>query len=312
MVVEVLALLPGVLLLLLANYTEKRKNLRILTQIFLAFAAVFIILEGVLILEMGTLFLSITNVEAYGYGMIITGLLSFLFFLKPIREGLAKVIDIDPDNWLHATALVFAILVMGSSLATALSFDVVSLSREIGLDLVSVIIQDSLFVIVAFFGVGWLIRRDWKKTLKRLGLVKPSLRDIAISLEFVVLLFVFVIGVGLLGALLGGGSVFETESDPTIQMLGGIGVIGAIVLALGAGIGEEILFRGALQPRLGIIFTSIIFASVHIQYFDPLTLGLLFGVSILLGYERKISNTTACIITHAGYDMIVLLFAALI
>jgi hypothetical protein len=85
----------------------------------------------------------------------------------------------------------------------------------------------------------------------------------------------------------------------------------AILFALGAGIGEEILFRGAMQPRFGIILSSIIFAVMHIQYFDIVSMGTLFLISATLGYERKMTNTTAAIITHTLYDLVLLLMVAM-
>jgi len=41
-----------------------------------------------------------------------------------------------------------------------------------------------------------------------------------------------------------------------------------ILVSLCAGVGEEILFRGALQPIFGILITSIIFVAIH-GYLNP-------------------------------------------
>ena len=41
---------------------------------------------------------------------------------------------------------------------------------------------------------------------------------------------------------------------------------GILTLGLAAGIGEETLFRGALQPRFGLLITSLLFALLHSQY----------------------------------------------
>src|SRR3712207_7585562 len=46
--------------------------------------------------------------------------------------------------------------------------------------------------------------------------------------------------------------------------------------SVGAGLGEETLFRGAVQPVLGILPTSILFASMHVQYGPSLLLGYVF------------------------------------
>jgi len=39
-----------------------------------------------------------------------------------------------------------------------------------------------------------------------------------------------------------------------------------LLLGLSAGIGEEITLRGALQPKLGLALTSLLFAALHVQY----------------------------------------------
>ena len=75
------------------------------------------------------------------------------------------------------------------------------------------------------------------------------------------------------------------------------------MVAASAGIGEEILFRGALQPRFGLVITSLAFASLHIQYewFGMLTVVIL---GLILGIERKRFSTTASIGSHLVYDLI--------
>ena len=92
-------------------------------------------------------------------------------------------------------------------------------------------------------------------------------------------------------------------------LLGNFDTVGEwLVVALGAGLGEEILFRGALQPIFGLWFTSIIFAIAHIQYGFTLVTILIFVISAALGYIRHRTNTTVAIFVHAGYDFILGMF----
>jgi hypothetical protein len=309
MAVEVLAFLPGLLLLVLANYTEKRKELRILTQIFLGLSIVLVILTGAASAMLtGDESPGLKNAPLYGYIIVLTGLASLLFFLRPVRAALAKVINIRPDNWLHATCLVFAMLLIGMSLATAAAFDVISLSKTAGTGPESIVIQDAFFVLLALFGVGWLTRRKWKAVLKRLDLRVPKPKEVGWSLVFLALIFAVIIAIGLAEkAAKGGSNLLETNEDPTIQILGAITVVTAIIYSLGAGIGEEILFRGAAQPMFGIALTSALFAIMHIQYFDVLSMSMLFIISVILGYERKFAGTVGCIITHTLYNLILFL-----
>jgi membrane protease YdiL (CAAX protease family) len=83
------------------------------------------------------------------------------------------------------------------------------------------------------------------------------------------------------------------------------------LLAVAAGLGEELLFRGALQPVFGILTTSLIFAVSHVQYgFSPAALAILL-LSIVLGIIRKRQNTTMAILVHAGYNFVLGLFSLL-
>jgi membrane protease YdiL (CAAX protease family) len=79
-------------------------------------------------------------------------------------------------------------------------------------------------------------------------------------------------------------------------------VLFALLIGLGAGLGEESLFRGALQPKLGILATSVLFASMHIQYGPSILLLFIFLLSLALGLLRRHVNTTATFLAHAGYN----------
>jgi membrane protease YdiL (CAAX protease family) len=87
-----------------------------------------------------------------------------------------------------------------------------------------------------------------------------------------------------------------------------MGVGAAIVLGLCAGIGEEVLVRGALQPRVGLVAASLLFACAHVQYtwFGILTVGLL---GVALGILRARTNTTVAIVVHSLYDVLAALQA---
>ena len=41
--------------------------------------------------------------------------------------------------------------------------------------------QDLLLALMAFIGIGWLVRRDWRYSLKRLGLVLPTWKQSLLS-----------------------------------------------------------------------------------------------------------------------------------
>ncbi len=86
-------------------------------------------------------------------------------------------------------------------------------------------------------------------------------------------------------------------------------ILFALLIGVGAGLGEETLFRGAVQPVLGVTLTSILFASMHVQYGPSLLLGYVFVLSISLGLLRRYINTTASFIAHAGYNSLMVILA---
>jgi membrane protease YdiL (CAAX protease family) len=86
-------------------------------------------------------------------------------------------------------------------------------------------------------------------------------------------------------------------------------VLFALLVGVGAGLGEETLFRGAVQPKLGILATSVLFASMHVQYGPSLLLGYVFLLSIGLGVLRERINTTASFLAHASYNSLGILLA---
>ncbi len=78
-----------------------------------------------------------------------------------------------------------------------------------------------------------------------------------------------------------------------------------------AGAGEELLFRGAIQPILGIWITSAIFIGIH-GYFKFKSIGhiifgvMMFSLSMMLGYLFEYAGLIAAVTAHAVYDIIML------
>jgi membrane protease YdiL (CAAX protease family) len=80
--------------------------------------------------------------------------------------------------------------------------------------------------------------------------------------------------------------------------------VGIAAIALLPGICEELLFRGALQPRLGLVATALLFTSIHPQYGMSLDLAGLFLIALGLGMIRKYTNTTTSISAHVAYNLL--------
>lgn len=78
-----------------------------------------------------------------------------------------------------------------------------------------------------------------------------------------------------------------------------------------AGVGEEILFRGAIQPILGVVFTAFIFVAIH-GYISPRNwrlsiYGFYMTVAMIgIGILAERSGLIAAIISHAVIDIYLL------
>ena len=85
-----------------------------------------------------------------------------------------------------------------------------------------------------------------------------------------------------------------------------------IFVSLCAGIGEEILFRGALQPIMGIVITSIIFVAIH-GYLNPNNWRIsVYGIFMTLliigvGFMTIHLGLITAIFTHAMIDYYLIL-----
>ncbi len=87
------------------------------------------------------------------------------------------------------------------------------------------------------------------------------------------------------------------------MIAGDITLATALILGVSAGVGEEVLVRGALQPRVGLFWASLLFAAGHVQYtwFGMLTIAL---IGVTLGVVKNRANTTTAIVVHVLYDII--------
>ena len=170
------------------------------------------------------------------------------------------------------------------------------------------------FIAVALLGVGLGVRRSPRETLSRLGYGPICLKHLGVVALFVGAAFALSLATDYLFSQLQPdlyrevGRVSRALFDPR-----GLDPVSAVLFALligvGAGLGEETLFRGAVQPVLGVLPTSILFASMHVQYGPSLLLGYIFLLSIGLGLLRRYINTTASFLAHAGYNTLSVLAA---
>ncbi len=165
-------------------------------------------------------------------------------------------------------------------------------------------------VMLSFCGVGIFVSRDWKSAFKRLGWEKPTLKQVGIGLSLVVFSFCY----DLVWAIFTHGAAGQDMATKLSGYNSGTFASGAdlsasIVLALAtalcAGIGEETLIRGALQPALGIVPAAILHGVLHAQFTHAPILIIQIAIwSIAFGLVRRFTNTTTTIIGHAGFNFV--------
>jgi uncharacterized protein len=228
------------------------------------------------------------------------GVAAAIALLPWLRKPLAKILPFDGNSYPDMVALMFILQVPIALVGLSLLND----EPETSIQIDTMLINAAAFVSIAYLGVGFLINRDFSNATKRLGLVKPSFRDIAIAIGCVFLALMASIVSSILVQIFQ-PDLMDDLQDTLTELPGDINIFwAALFIGLTAAVGEEILMRGAIQPRFGIIFTSAVFALLHVQYGLSFAMVGVFFAGIVFGLERKYVNTTACIITHMIYNFI--------
>lgn len=107
-------------------------------------------------------------------------------------------------------------------------------------------------------------------------------------------------------AVLQQADVYTAEESPLVPQIQALLTWPLVVLvSVIAAVTEEVFFRGVLQPRIGLLASSLLFGFVHLGYGTllqvaaPIALGLLFGV-LYQGTRRLWAPLTA----HFLFDFI--------
>jgi membrane protease YdiL (CAAX protease family) len=311
--------LPYVLpfsIIVMANLGVTRRRWRQLTYVSLALLSAASWLGGLLLLGLPylqrltqaptELLLQGLRLRAYGFALCASTILSLACLARPVRRLLARSLPVDPASPVHTTALVFVIYLVTNSFALLASgsdwllagIQVSSIGPEL------LVLGQAVFLLFALAGVGLGIRRSLRQVLNRLDLRGLTWRQLATAAVFVLAFLALDWVVSQMWRQLWPVS-YSTVTEASERLFASFtSPLGALLLGLSAGIGEETLFRGALQPRLRIPLTAVVFALGHVQYaLSPAILEIL-AIGLMLGWLRERTNTTACIIVHGGYNFL--------
>ncbi len=124
-----------------------------------------------------------------------------------------------------------------------------------------------------------------------------------------------------LGLLVGGASFISALRKPgagtvqrTADSYGQLDLRGLnpVWIALAAGVGEELLFRAALQPLLGIWLSSLLFLALHSRVYDfrrldrttLLQAASVMGMSLVFGLMYMYAGLIGAMLAHALIDIL--------
>jgi membrane protease YdiL (CAAX protease family) len=297
---------------ILANVAIGKSWAKVATPIVAAYAPLITVLIGGLDLfasQFGTAVLS-SDLSAQARfavdaGFVVTGAAAAGFVFRPIRRDMAGFLPIDPDNPVHALALSLALVFFGTQVTFIVFTDVLAVDRASPpLSIADLFLNEVPFLILALAGVGLFIRRNAAQAESRLGLVVPAWWHVALALA----------AAGAFFALASGSDALNhawspdvaRKVDATTQHLFGQlnSPVGIAAVALIPGICEEFLFRGALQPRIGLVATALLFTAIHTQYGLSMDTAAIFLIAIGLGLIRRFANTTASCACHVSYNLL--------
>src|SRR5690606_34117699 len=201
---------PLLLILWLANMAEDRRypevphmgrGFAIASYVILGLIHLLLLLAGLLMLVVAPFSAEASdfNFPLLVVGMCVPSFVGLLFFIPFVRRLLSRIIPIDSENPVHTVSLSLSMLILFSLLFTlgiGLAH-IAKLGEQAGNAAVSLSelwAQDITWFLLSLIGVGWLSRRKWREALSRLGVVRPSARDIAFGLGIGLLLVVLAIG----------------------------------------------------------------------------------------------------------------------
>lgn len=230
-----------------------------------------------------------------------------------VRLAIANVIGtrgkFDPQSPVHITGVVLScFLLTGVIVAFVLSGGITGLAESIettGVDPGDTLFTLVLEVLAAGLSIGYILRRNEKEALERLGLKVPTRQHLLIAISVGVVLAIAAQIYGVLYEQVAPQEQLDAVEIIT-EALSSLPV--ALLVAVAAAVGEELFIRGALQPVFGIFLSSVFFTLLHTQYFITPTLVVIFGISIVFGILRQRYNTTTAIIAHFVYNFAPFLF----
>jgi membrane protease YdiL (CAAX protease family) len=207
--------------------------------------------------------------------------------------------------------IILFVLLVNSALVTSDSFSnllrcmmVVPIIRVVGLS-IPILQIDPLYwfpiIAVPLFIAAIVIMRTQRLSMDRVGLVWGN-----IPIQLLI---------GVTGLFTGIVEYFILKPNPLIVQFTPLLVIGGgIILLISTGLAEELLFRGIIQnnasrvigPGFALLYTSLVFATMHIGWLSPVDFVFVFSVGMFYGYcFMKTQSIFGVSVAH-GFSNIIL------
>ncbi len=267
-------------------------------------------LPAILLTVAGTALVTTSDL-AEGPFILASGIVLIIPLLKPVRRLFASFTPMDPTSPIDLVGLEMMLLIGTLTTMAALYSDTSASSNgDLSNNPVRMIQSLIAFVAAAYVAVGYRIHRTGQEATARLGLTVPDVRTVLFSVAALIPCFILS-GIGSILTTTFQPDVVDNLNDTMDQMTRGLNnPAGAVLIGLTAGIGEELLMRGAVQPRYGIVLAALFWTTLHVQYDLTFVLLSLFGIGIVLGLQRKYLGTTSAIFTHALFNIAVVLIGS--
>ena len=105
---------------------------------------------------------------------------------------------------------------------------------------------------------------------------------------------------------------YDFLNEMVLPIAACLSVPSALIVSIAAGVGEEFFFRGFLQPKIGLCFSSILFGVIHFLFnlkrFFKIAI-IYIAIGFIFGFVYDFfSSLWAPVIFHVLYDFSALLY----
>ncbi|WP_223127945.1 CPBP family intramembrane glutamic endopeptidase [Pasteuria penetrans] len=210
------------------------------------------------------------------YGLFALYLSLGVFFVCPtFRSYIMSKLCLNPQRYIHRIAVWWMFSCFINLIYTKFFIPVTDYGDRME-DIPFLLLTKCQELLLAVLAVGGGSTRNGKETWIRLGMNrKPTGMGVLLSFSLKITLDFSLSIISQWVGTSGGGYI-----HPTLSWLN------AIVITIMPAVGEELLFRGVLQPRVGIGATSVLFAAAHSSH-DLFGIIGVFLDSLLYGWIAR-------------------------